>query len=223
MKLGALFSGGKDSTYAIYCAERMGHKVEVLLTVYPISTESLYFHYPNIQLTSLQAEAMEKEQIIEKVVDNELKTLKNLIRKASKKVDGVVLGVISSNFQRKAIEEICRENDLQLIIPLWLRDPSSLMREIIQSNFKVMVTGVAAWGLGREWLGKILKMEDVEAMEIISGRFGINLCGEGGEMETLVLDCPLFSKKLEVLDYEVEWMGDRGFLNIIEARLVEKI
>ncbi|MCX8193551.1 MAG: diphthine--ammonia ligase [Nitrososphaeria archaeon] len=222
MKLAALFSGGKDSTYAIYCVENMGCTVELLLTAYPRSADALYFHYPNIWLTRLQAEAMRKEHILERVVDDELETLKNLIEKASETVEGIVLGVISSNFQKKTVEEICRENNLQLFTPLWSRDPSRLIREIINSDFKVMVTGVAAWGLTREWLGKILTEIEVERLEDIGERFGVNLCGEGGEMETIVLDCPLFTKRLEIVDHEVEWKGDRGFLNILEARLVEK-
>tara|TARA_X000000368_G_scaffold61021_1_gene43034 strand:+ start:1743 stop:1886 length:144 start_codon:yes stop_codon:yes gene_type:complete len=40
MKLAALFSGGKDSTYAIHLAKKLSHSVDVLLTLYPHSDES---------------------------------------------------------------------------------------------------------------------------------------------------------------------------------------
>jgi len=221
-RLAALFSGGKDSTYAIYCIEEAGYNVDLLLTVYPRSPESLYFHYPNVRLTRLQAEAMRKKHIIEEVLDDELEALRSLIEKVSHHVDGVVLGVSSSSFQKKTVENICREYGIEVVTPLWGLDPSKLLREIIDSNFQVMVTGVAALGLTREWLGRILIEEDVERLERLSKMYGVNIVGEGGEMETIVLDCPLFKEKIEVIHCEIEWRGDRGFLTIREAQLREK-
>ena len=218
-RLAALFSGGKDSTYAIYCIEKIGYNVDLLLTVYPSSSESLYFHYPNVKLTRLQAEAMRKQYIAKEAFSDELEALRDLIKRISQNIDGVVLGVSSSSFQKKAVESICREYGVEVFTPLWGLDPSKLLREIIKSNFQVMVTGVAALGLTMEWLGKTLTEEDVEKLEEVSRRYGVNVCGEGGEMETLVLDCPLFKEKIQVLDYEVEWRGDRGSLIIRKAEL----
>ncbi|MCL7396566.1 MAG: diphthine--ammonia ligase [Thaumarchaeota archaeon] len=221
-RLAALFSGGKDSTYAIYCTEKIGYNVDLLLTIYPSSSESLYFHYPNVKLTRLQAEAMRKKHIAKEAFSNELEALRDLIKRISHDIDGVVLGVSSSSFQKKAVESICREYGVEVFTPLWGVEPSKLLREIIKSNFQVMVTGVAALGLTMEWLGKILTEEDVEKLEEVSKKYGVNVCGEGGEMETIVLDCPLFKEKIQVLDYEVDWRGDRGFLIIRKAELRRK-
>jgi len=221
-KLAALFSGGKDSTYAIYFIEKIGYNVDPLLTIYPSSSESLYFHYPNVKLTRLQAEAMGKKHIAKEAFNDELEALRDLIEKISRDVDGIVLGVSSSSFQKKTVESICREYDIKVFTPLWGLDPSELLREIIKSNFQVMVTGVAALGLTREWLGRILTEEDVERLEEMGRMYGVNVCGEGGEMETMVLDCPLFKEKIQVLDYEIEWRGDRGFLLIKKAELRRK-
>ncbi|MCL7402216.1 MAG: diphthine--ammonia ligase [Thaumarchaeota archaeon] len=221
-RLAALFSGGKDSTYAIYCTEKIGYNVDLLLTIYPSSSESLYFHYPNVKLTRLQAEAMRKKHIAKEAFSNELEALRDLIKRISHDIDGVVLGVSSSSFQKKAVESICREYGVEVFTPLWGVEPSKLLREIIKSNFQVMVTGVAALGLTMEWLGKIITEEDVEKLEEVSKKYGVNVCGEGGEMETIVLDCPLFKEKIQVLDYEVDWRGDRGFLIIRKAELRRK-
>ena len=62
-----LFSGGKDSTYAIYLAKKLGHSVDVLLTLYPHSSESHLLHYPNIEFTQLQAESMKTPQLIDEI------------------------------------------------------------------------------------------------------------------------------------------------------------
>lgn len=221
-KLAALFSGGKDSTYAIYCLEKMGYSVDFLLTVYPSSPNSLYFHYININLTRLQAEAMGRKHIVESSADNELEALKRVIEKASHSVNGIVSGVSSSNFQKKAVENICKEYRLRIFTPLWGLSQSKLLRDIINSGFEVIVTGVAALGLTEEWLGKVITLKDIDKLEEIGRRYCVNIVGEGGEMETIVLDCPLFKERLEILDYEVLWEGDRGFFIIKDARLRKK-
>mgnify|MGYP001772766295 CR=1 FL=1 len=221
-KLAALFSGGKDSTYAIYCLEKRGYRVEYLLTVYPRSANSLYFHYPNIHLTRLQSEAMRRKHIIEESSNNELEALRRIIEKVSQSVSGIVSGVSSSSFQKKAIENICREYSIEVVTPLWGLDPGKLLRDILGSGFEVMITGVAALGLTKDWLGKILTLRDIDKLEEISSRYGVNIVGEGGEMETIVLDCPLFKERLEVLDYEVLWEEDRGFFMIKSAILRSK-
>jgi predicted ATP pyrophosphatase (TIGR00289 family) len=165
---------------------------------------------------------MRKKHIAKEAFSNELEALRDLIKRISHDIDGVVLGVSSSSFQKKAVESICREYGVEVFTPLWGVEPSKLLREIIKSNFQVMVTGVAALGLTMEWLGKILTEEDVEKLEEVSKKYGVNVCGEGGEMETIVLDCPLFKEKIQVLDYEVDWRGDRGFLIIRKAELRRK-
>ncbi|TRO53705.1 TIGR00289 family protein, partial [Candidatus Bathyarchaeota archaeon] len=45
---------------------------------------------------------------------------------------------------------------------------------------------------------------------------------EGGEIETTVLDAPLFKKKIEILDSEMEAKGNSGVFRIKKARLTGK-
>ena len=225
MRLAALFSGGKDSTYAIYLMERRGHNVEYLLTIFPESDESLYFHYPNIELTKLQAEAMMKHQLVERCGigrAEESSALARLIERVSGIVDGVVSGAIASRFQLKAFKEICEKYDLNLFAPLWGMNPLTILRKMISEGFEIIITGVAAAGLGKELLGARLTPSLVEEIKQASDRFGINPAGEGGEFETFVLDAPIFKRRIEIIEVEVDWRGDRGFLKIKGAKLAEK-
>ncbi len=226
MRLAALFSGGKDSTYAIYVAERSGHKVDYLLTISPASQESYFFHYPNIWITRLQAEAMGKSHLIafakSASKDDELKALISLIDKVLENVNGLLSGVTKSQAQRDAFRKLCLKKGLELVTPLWGLDPMKLLEEMISKGLVVMIVGVAAEGLGRELLGKILDEDVVELLRNLSERYGVNPLGEGGEFETLVIDAPFFKKRLEVLEYEVDWNGYSGFLKIKDARLVKK-
>jgi len=205
--------------------ERRGHNVEYLLTIFPESDESLYFHYPNIELTRLQAEAMMKQQFVERCEigrAEEVSALARLIGRVSGMVDGVVSGAIASRFQLKAFKEICEEYGLSLFAPLWGMNPLTILWEMINEGFDVIITGVAAAGLGRELLGAHLTPSLVKEIKQTSDRFEINPAGEGGEFETFVLDAPIFKQRIKIIKAEVDWRGDRGFLKIREAKLVKK-
>ena len=58
MKAAVLFSGGKDSTMAIYKAIEEGYSVEYLVSMISENPESYMFHVPNIHITELSSEAM---------------------------------------------------------------------------------------------------------------------------------------------------------------------
>ncbi len=225
VRLASLYSGGKDSTYSVYLAERMGHRVTHLLTVIPSGEDSLFFHYPNAWITALQAEAMGKEHLaIESPTgrEAELEALGRLLDTVAGKVEGVVVGALASRFQYEAFNRLCRERGLDVLAPLWGKNPLKLLREVVAEGFEVIITGVAAAGLGEEMLGRRITPELIRLIEDVSRRMGVHPGGEGGEFETLVLDSPMFRKRIEVLSSEKVWRGDRGVLYIRRARLRER-
>ena len=113
MKLASLFSGGKDSTYAIFLAKKLGHTVDVLLTLYPHSNESHLLHHPNINFTSLQSESMKIPQLTEQLTStdskNESEALDKLILHAKENysIEGVVHGGILSKYQKDSFSFRC--------------------------------------------------------------------------------------------------------------------
>ncbi|HIH71485.1 MAG TPA: diphthine--ammonia ligase, partial [Methanothermobacter thermautotrophicus] len=111
---------------------------------------------------------------------------------------------------------------LRSVAPLWHRDPLDYMEEIVDLGFRVMVTAVAAEGLDESWLGRIVDRKMIDELADLSERYGINPAFEGGEAESLVLDGPIFKKRLEILEYEKKWFFDNGFLDIKRAVLVDK-
>lgn len=223
MRLAALFSGGKDSTYAIYLAENMGHVVEVLLTFLPQSIDSYLFHYPNIHLTPLQAEAMGRHHIIYPVAGmDEEEALKRALSEVAGRVDGVVAGALASSYQRERMKRAAEKHGFTVLTPLWGQNPGELLRQMLRNGFEIMVVAVAAAGMDRSWLGRILDEEAVKELEALSERHGVNPAGEGGEMETMVLDCPLFRKRIKPLEKSVVWRGVYGYLRIERAVLVDK-
>jgi len=226
MRLAGLFSGGKDSTYAIYMAEKQGHKVGYLLTVSPKSDESYFFHYPNIWITRLQAEAMGKNHLMIPAKSpsrhDELEALTRLIERVSGEVDGLLSGVTRSRAQYDAFRGLCSKRGLRFVAPLWGLDSINLLERMISEGFTIMIVGVAAEGLGKDVLGRILDEEMIAFLKDLWERYGVNPLGEGGGFETLVVDAPIFRKRVEVLDYEICWSGYSGFMKIKDARLIEK-
>jgi ABC transporter with metal-binding/Fe-S-binding domain ATP-binding protein len=228
VKLGALYSGGKDSTFAIYRAREMKHQVACLITMHPAADDSMLFHYPNSWVTRLLSEAMEIP-VMEFAVkgrskDDEIKALEEAMAQAKSAygIQGVVYGGIASNYQKQAFEEICGRLGLAAVAPLWNAESGKYMNELVKRGFKVMIVGVSAMGLGKEWLGKKLNKASLAKLAALSKKYGFNLTFEGGEAETLVTDCPLFRKKLRINSATTHWDGQRGIFEIRDVSLVEK-
>ncbi len=96
------------------------------------------------------------------------------------------------------------------------------MSELVDRGFRVIVVGVSAMGLGKEWLGSEIDKGAVAKLALLSRKYGFNLTFEGGEAETLVTDCPLFRKKLQIKKANAHWDGQRGIFEILEVALVGK-
>jgi diphthine-ammonia ligase len=226
MRLGILFSGGKDSTLALHKAAEK-EEVTCLITLVSQNKESYMFHTPNIDVTALQAEALDLP-IINKLTDGkpeeELKDLEEAIAQAVKrfKIEGVVTGAVESVYQAARIQLICNRLDLWCFNPLWKKNQKALLEEVVTNGFQAVISGIFAYPLDKRWLGKLIDVDLIEKLVALSNEYGLSPSGEGGEIETTVLDAPLFKKKIEVLDFEVEARGNSGVFRIQKARLTEK-
>ena len=225
MKLACLFSGGKDSTYAIHLAKKQGHDIVCLLSVFPKSEESHLLHHPNLKWTKLQSESMNIPQLtIHSNADetsDELIVIEKLLQNAKDnfQIDGLVHGGIKSKFQKEKFETLCLKLNLVCIAPLWEMDPKKYMNELIDSNFDFMMITVSSDGLDDQWLGKLILKSDIAILNNLSDKFGFNLNFEGGEAETFVIDCPLFSNPIKVNEFTKNWDGYRGRFEIVDAEL----
>lgn len=225
MNLAALFSGGKDSTFAIFKARSQGHTVSCLVTIFPKSEESHLLHHPNVQLTRLQAKLMNLPQIAVGLDsdDTELEVagLKKALASAKEQygIEGVVHGGIKSAFQKKHFESACSALGLAVVSPLWNIDEAEYLRELVRSGFHCIITSVTAEGLDESWLGREMTAGDVERLIAASSRHGLNPSFEGGEAETFVVSCPLFSGRIEIIKSSKTWDGYRGRFEITETAL----
>jgi ABC transporter with metal-binding/Fe-S-binding domain ATP-binding protein len=228
MKLASLYSGGKDSNYSIFEMRRLGHDVVCLISIMPEIGDSLLFHFPNIHLTKALAQAIDLPvrnfQSRTSSLESEMSVLQKALSivKDEFHIDGIVHGGIASMFQKKNFQKVCEDLQLSIYSPLWNLNPRNYLNQLIDEKFKIIIVGVSALGLGKEWLGSTLNRENLTKLEFLSAKYGFNLSFEGGEAETLVVDCPIYKKKLEIREGIVKWFGDNGIFEIIDYDLIDK-
>ncbi len=223
MRIAALCSGGKDSTFALWLAIRQGHEVAHLVAMIPRREDSWMFHRPDIELIDLFAECAGLHLIKAETSGErgqELVDLKHVLQRLD--VEGIVSGAIASNYQKGHIDRICEELGLASLAPLWGHEQVELIQEMLIAGFKIIITSVAAQGLDSGWLGRNLDEKALQELSKLEERYGVNPSGEGGEYESLVLDAPFFKSKIEVVEAEKTWRGTSGYYLIKRARLVRK-
>ena len=231
----SLFSGGKDSSWALYRALERGLDVRRLVTVHPAG-DSYMYHVPATDLATLAAESVgiplvdvepgdfEAEAAADSGTqgDAELEPLEAALRELDAELEGglagVTAGAVESEYQTSRIEGMCDRLGCDLFAPLWQEAPRTLADRMLAAGFEIVVVQVAAGGLDESWLGRTLDEAALEELEALNERYGVHILGEGGEFETLVVDGPHMDRRI-ALEYEPEWEGTRGRIRVTDARL----
>jgi len=203
----ALFSGGKDSLYAVYLAEKQGVTVDHLLTLLPTLPWPSP-HSENIDALKILVDSMGKQHTI---VDFKregafIEALKSL------EVDALVAGDIFVEAHVSGLQDVCSKVGLELLEPLYRRDTSEVFDEIFGLGFKALITGVNLEYLGEEWLGYTISKET--SASVLSKIGSADPLGENGEFHTLVLDCPLYAKSFKVKSVEKKAAKGMAYLNV---------
>jgi diphthine-ammonia ligase len=185
------------------------------------------FHVPNIEITEKQAEAIGLPLVLRRTKgekERELEDLKRAIDSAKAKFDleGIVTGAVRSVYQSTRVQRICKQLGLWCFNPLWLIDEIELLNEVVKSKYEVIICGVFAFPLGKEFLGRILDNELIQKLARFKEEYGLSPAGEGGEIETTVTDAPFFKKRLEILGYDVSYKDYSGVFRIKNLRLIDK-
>ena len=181
----------------------MNYKLTCLLTLQSENEASYMFHTPNVHLVEKQAELMHLPLLVKTTAgekEKELAELKDVIKEAKEKyaIEGIVTGALYSTYQRDRIEKIAEDLDVKVFSPLWHIDQEEEMRDLLKEGFEIMFSAIAAEGLDKTWLGRKITEKDVDTLVALNKETGLNIAGEGGEFESLVVSCPLFEKPLNV-------------------------
>lgn len=218
MKLAVLFSGGKDSILATWLAKKEGYEISCLISIESENKESFMFHTPSIRITQKQAELMDLPLIFQGtkgIKEIELNDLEFAINKAKEDfgIEGIITGAVESVYQASRVQKICNSLGLEVFNPLWQKSQEEIIFDLIKAGFEAIVVGVFAYPLDKTWIGRKINLDFLKEMKELNKRWGINLAGEGGEFESLVIQGPLFKEPLKFRSIEGvgegnSWMGE---------------
>jgi diphthine-ammonia ligase len=190
------WSGGKDSCFALMQAMETGIVPKVLLNVLNEEGKISRSHGIPKHILQQQADAAglpikmisSSWQDYEMNFTNALSDLKNEFQ-----LSHAIFGDIDLQAHRDWEEKVCANAGLEAVLPLWLKDRRSLVLQMLASGIETMIVSCNTI-MGERFLGKILTTELIDELEAL----GVDACGENGEFHTLVLNCPMFSNKIEV-------------------------
>ncbi len=222
-----MFSGGKDSTFALKVALEQGWDVKYLITMISERDDSWMFHHPCIELTKIQSQAIGIKQLVKRTTgkkEEELKDLTDILNRVKGDIDAVVSGAIASRYQKDRIDAICKELDLRSIAPLWGKNQAMFLKDVIDSRMDVIFISVSCEGMDKKWLGRKIDSQALEDLKKLNERYGINVAGEGGEYETFVTDGPMFKKRVLLGEVEKVWdkKTNSGYIICKETKLLDK-
>lgn len=247
MKVVALVSGGKDSCHAMWWCRAEGHEIVALANLQPeggTELDSMMYQSVGHEAIHLYAEAMglplfqlptcgravTEALSYEPAAGDEVEDLFALLSKVKAvhpDLQAVSSGAILSDYQRLRVENVCGRLGLVSLSFLWRRNQAELLQEMVDSGLEAILLKVASFGLTpQKHLGRSLA-ELAPDLTTMAATHQLNPCGEGGEFESLVLDGPLFRKRLEAGQREVVIHSDDAFspvayLRLSQLRLVEK-
>ncbi|OZC12565.1 putative ATPase [Onchocerca flexuosa] len=248
MKVVGLTSGGKDSCYSMMKCMQDGHDVVCLANLHPpINNDEEIDSYmyqcvahTGLQLYSeacdlplyrreIQGKPIKTEVLYEKTIDDEVEDLYELLAFVKQKhpdIEAVSSGAILSNYQKNRIQNVCQRLNLESLTYLWNADQALLFDEIISSGVEAIIVKVAALGLSSKHLGKTL-VEMKDLLLDLSSRYGVHICGEGGEYETFVVDCPFFQKRIvvdetKIVKHSVNDFAAVAYLSLSKLHLENK-
>lgn len=223
MKFVALLSGGKDSCYAMHLiASNEDNELVAIANLKPSESgkeiDSYMYQTVGQDVLELQAKALNVplyqrvirgkpvNQAMEynsPVVGDEVEDLYELLSDIRHDIefDAVSCGAIHSNYQRLRAENVCSRLDIQLLSPLWGRDQTELLREMIDSGIEAILIKTAALGLNPcQYLGRKIDYNLYEKLVQLNQKYQLNVCGEGGEYESMTIGCPMFKNKKIIID-----------------------
>lgn len=220
----ALVSGGKDSVYAAYLADTQGWPVDELVTLEPEDPDSMLYHTPNLDWVALQAAAWGKRHRAVPVEGSgEVAELAALESALEGEKGPIVAGAIASSYQWARLLRIADRVGRRAFTPLWRKDAGRVVREEISAGLDIRLVHLAAEPLTADLLGRRLDLGLLEELERRSRSVRrLNLAGEGGEYETLVVDAPFFRSRIEPDRTEEKVTGSTARLVVKSAHLEPK-
>lgn len=211
------WTGGKDGCYSCYKAMQEGYRITHLLHFRNVRKRGS--HELNNEIVRAQSDAM-GIPLIQKDFTSYEEEFKNTIRDLraqGERIDAAVFGHIETH--KPLVDRICGALDLEPLMPLWKQDSKRLLREMLDAGLEIVVVSAKERLMGKEWLGRVIDGTFINDLNRLNE--SIDHCGENGEFHTLVIDAPMFKKKIQITKSDRVlrdgyWYWDIGGFSLME-------
>ena len=215
------WSGGKDCCLACHEAITDGLKIQYLANMLTEDGTHSRTHGMSAEILQLQSQAVGIPLLQRKATwgtyEDEFKKLLHSFKQQG--ISEGVFGDIDLDEHREWIERVCRMADINPHLPLWGKRQDEILRYFISLGFEAVVVATKADMLGEEWLGKKIDLDFIKQLTELRKTSSITPCGEAGEYHTLVVDGPIFQKRLEIQETAKTLRDGHWFLEIVKAGL----
>ena len=214
----ASWSGGKDSCFAVYRALAQGYKISHLVNFISQEYRRVSFHGTEKRMIQLQSQAigipvLQKETTPDGYEVEFKAAVRSLL---TNDVKGMVFGDIYLDEHKEWVERVCGELGIEAVEPLWGESTESVLTGFIDAGFEAIIVAAKAELIDEEWVGRGV---DVDFMNYLKSK-NIDLCGENGEYHTLVVDGPLFKRKIEITESRTIKREGYWFLDTVNYQIV---
>lgn len=196
MKFFSSWSGGKDSSLALYRAIQGGGAPKLLLSIFEEGGVKSRAHGLKREILKLQSESLRIPfEIVEASWGAYRDAFIEFLNRASLKgMDSGVFGDIDLLAHREWLEDAAEGTGIKPVFPLWGMSREEAVTEFIESGFEAYIVSCKKDALDASFLGRRLDKELLEEFREI----GVDLAGENGEYHSIVVNGPIFNHRLDI-------------------------
>ncbi len=222
MDVAIMYSGGKDSNYAVKYALDKGWNIKYLLSVKPTRTDCFLFHFATVEHTPLQAKALGLKHHLIGCSVADPKQEAEIVRQfvvSNEKIDALMLGGTGLQAtQIKSLQDALRQHEIDVFAAHSGEDHFEVLKGMLDDGFEIMITQVASDGLPK-WLGQTITKENLAQLEADSAKYGFHVGGEGGYYDSFIVNAPMFNQKI-VIGSSEKVMEDQYCGHIVIGKIV---
>jgi diphthine-ammonia ligase len=212
------WSGGKDGCFAVYRALEKGYNVSHLVNCVAREYQRVNFHGTEKRLVQLQGQAVgipvfQPETTFGNYTENFKDAVRTLLPEGIK---GMVFGDIYNDQHLAWVQGVCSDLGIEAVEPLWGMSTDGVINDFLSAGFEAVIVAADARLIDEEWLGRCIDSDFIAYLKSKD----IDPCGESGEYHTIVVNGPLFKKKIEITESRTIRRGDYWFLDTINYHIV---
>ena len=211
------WSGGKDSCFACYEAMCQGYKVSHLVNFISKESRRVSFHGTEAKLIQLQSRAigirlLQKETTWDGYEQEFKEAVRSLIPSG---VKGMIFGNIYLQDHKEWVERVCGELGIEAVEPLWGKTPEEILSSFIDAEFEAVIVSAQSKLIDRDWIGHLV---DRDFITYLKDR-NIDVCGENGEYHTLVINGPIFKRRIQLIESKTVARDNHWLLDTVKYQL----